>query len=175
MAIETMTADMGTSAAPSGERRKDTGLICRAEGELRGSSPMRRCAEGVRFTDELTAAITAGPFAGARLTGLDQFTIRPDGTLVMAGPQAIESPAGPVALDLWALVITPPDSAPLDPDRVSAPDYDFPDLDLKVSGSALVRAAGPRYADLDGATASVEGWINFESGELEVEARVIRH
>ena len=75
MAIETMRVGMGTSAAPVGERSEDTGLIWRAEGELRGSSPVRRCAEGTRFTDQLTATITAGPFAGSRLTGLDQFTI----------------------------------------------------------------------------------------------------
>jgi hypothetical protein len=33
-----------------------------------------------------------------------------------------------------------------------------------------LRSADPSYAGLDGLTASIEGWINFESGEVEVEA-----
>ena len=43
------------------------------------------------------------------------------------------------------LVIVPPDSALLDPERASAPGYEFPDVDLRLSGSALVRTGSSRH------------------------------
>ena len=59
------------------------------------------------------------------------------------------------------------------PRVIGAPGFDFPDLDLHLTGSAYVRASQPEYACLDGSVVSVEGWVNLESGELVFEGRAL--
>jgi hypothetical protein len=46
----------------------------------------------------------------------------------------------------------------------------FPDWDYPLSGSGLIHAQGESVASLDGTVAAVRGWVNFESGEVEIEA-----
>ena len=55
------------------------------------------------------------------------------------------------------------------PSVIAAPGFDFPDLDLHLTGSAYVRASHPENEDLDGSVVSIEGWVNLESGELVFE------
>jgi hypothetical protein len=119
---------------------------------------------------DLEADVVGGPLSGHHLTGLNQLTVRADGVGLVAGPGTIDCEAGSVSLDIRGYVVASADSSLPRPEAISARSCDFPDHDYRVTGSALVRSADPSYAGLDGLTASIEGWINFESGEVEVEA-----
>ena len=173
--MDVMTSDPRSVATGPATRRavEHGGLICRIEGELKGSSGFSRCSEGMRAVHTLEASVVGGPYAGEKLTGLDEFTIRPDGTVRMAGAQTSSSGRLSLALQLLGS-ITP--AAGLEwpsPQAMARPGYEFPDADLPLRGTALLRATDEDRPDLDGVTATIEGWLNFESGELEVEARVV--
>lgn len=173
MATMTIESGLGVERSASQPALSGGDLIYRLEGELRGGAPVDTCPEGIRFVHGLDATVVAGPFAGDRLTGLDQFTIRPDGTVSLAGPQTIESGGTPVSVELRAILVQPSEKERPRPEVVLNPGYDFPDLDFRLTGSATIRTSDPRHGRFDGAIAAIEGWVNFESGELQVEARAI--
>lgn len=119
------------------------------EGEFREVAPVGVFADGIRFLSKCAATVVSempGPF-GTR--------------------------GGRVSMDVNGFV-SPLDGSPMPPLAVvGAPGFDFPDLDFRLTGTAYVRSTEPRDADLDGSVVSIEGWVNFESGELEVEARTL--
>jgi hypothetical protein len=169
-----MTTYQDLPASAVGEQRAEGALlICRLEGELHGASESAVGPESVCLVHDFEADVVGGPLSGRHLTGLNQLTVRTDGIGLVAGPATIDCEAGSVSLDIRGYVVAPPDIGWPRPEAISARAYDFPDHDYRVTGSALVRSAHPSYAYLDGMTASIEGWINFESGEVEVEARAM--
>lgn len=172
--MTTMTTDSHqVSSVPSRELGPDAALIYRIEGELRHAVAADLCPDGARFVNEIEGTVVIGPLSGGHLTGLERLTLRRDGTALLAGTEMIESEEGPVSLDVRAHVVAPADAAWPRPEVAAAPGFDLPDLDCRVAGSALVSTAAPRYAHLDGVVASIEGWVNFESGEMELEARAM--
>ena len=159
-------------AIETDHRSEETGasLICRLEGELRGGATPVTGAEASRFTHDLEADVTGGPLTGRHLTGLSQLTLRTNGVGLFAGPGTIGCDEGSISFDMRGFVVSPPESSWPRPSAVQAGRYEFPDHDYRVTGSAIVHADLPEYAHLDGSTASIEGWVNLESGEVELAA-----
>ena len=145
-------------------------LICRFEGELRGAAAPVTGAESSRFMHDLEADVIGGPLSGRRLRGLNQLTLRTDGVGLFAGPGTIACAEGSISFDMRGFVVSPPELTWPRPGAVQSGRYDFPDHDYRVTGSAMVHADSPEYAYLDGTTASIEGWVNLESGEVELAA-----
>jgi hypothetical protein len=151
-------------------RGNGTSLICRLEGGLRGGAEPVIGPTSSDFVHDLEADVVGGPLSGRHLTGLNRLTLRADGVGLFAGPGTIECEGGSISLDIRAFVVCPSDLGWPRPDEVRARHYEFPDHDFRVTGSAIVRSDLPTHAHLDGSAASIEGWVNLESGELQFEA-----
>ena len=87
-----------------------------------------------------------------------------DARVVESAPRLSGTRDGRVSIDVIGFVMPPAEA-------VAAAGFDFPDLDYCLTGSAHVRSADPQHAQLGQTVVSIKGWVNFESGELEVEAR----
>jgi len=154
--------------APADER-----LIYRFEAQLADMYPIGIFPEGIRFHNDFSGTIVAGPFTGAAIFGLDQFMLRPDGVGVIVAPEIVDNGETRVALDVRGYVV-PPAGMEMPPLEVLAsPDFEFPDLDFRVTGSALLRTADPRYDHLNRTVAAIEGTANLGTGKLVVEARAL--
>lgn len=176
MAIATIDGHSRTGGFPAAadeSRRGNDGstLVYHIESQLRTVAPAAMGHTGALVFVETDARVMAGPFAGGRLRGLERVTLRGEGPAVMEGCQGIDVGDAHVAVDFRASVHPANRSRLPSPGVFAAPGYDFPDEDLRITGSALIRTASPRYSHLDGTVARIEGWVNFASGELEMEAR----
>jgi len=99
--------------------------------------------------------------------------LRPDGVGVIVAPEIVDNGETRVALDVRGYVV-PPAGMEMPPLEVLAsPDFEFPDLDFRVTGSALLRTADPRYDHLNRTVAAIEGTANLGTGKLVVEARAL--
>jgi hypothetical protein len=145
-------------------------LVYRIESHLRSVTRPAVGRDGVILVEETDARVTGGRFAGGRYRGLERVTLRVDGPAVVEGREGIDIGDAHVAVDIRGSVQTPSWSRLPSPGIVAALGYDFPDEDLRMTGTALFRTIAPRYAHLDGAIGRIEGWVNLASGELEVEA-----
>jgi len=142
-AIDTSTRPGSTSMTPQGA----PGSTYRLEGEFREVAAIGAFPDGIRFLSECAA------------------------TVVSEMPGNLKTRSGRVSMDVNGFVL-PLDGSPMPSSAsIATPGFDFPDLDFRLIGSAYIRSTEPRQSHLDGAAVSIEGWVNFESGELEVEAR----
>lgn len=136
--------------------------ILQLVGELRGISRNSSGPEGTRFALDLDATMTEGPLSGGRAVGFGQITLGRDGSVRLAASQTLETAGQTISLTLYGVVTAGADECV---DGVGFPDQDYP-----LSGSGLIYAKGDGVAALDGTVAAVRGWVNFESGEVELEA-----
>jgi hypothetical protein len=146
-------------------------VVYRIESQLRDVIHKGMGAHGVLLIEECDARVTSGPFIGGRLRGFDRVTLRSDGSTVIEGCEDIDVGNAHVAVDIRASVTSSLGTRLPSSEVIADPGYDLPDEDLRITGTALIRSTAPRYAHLDGTVARVEGWVNFASGELEIEAR----
>jgi hypothetical protein len=161
-----MTAPVETTIAfRSGD------LIYRFEAQLAEFFPIGLFPEGIRFHNPFEGRIVAGPFDGARIFGLDQFLLRHDAVGVIAAPEVIDLDGERVNLDVRGYVVPPAGVDLPSLEAFLAPEFEFPNLEFRVTGSAVARTASPRFADLNRTVAVVEGTVNMATGRLEVEAR----
>ncbi|MGH2476905.1 MAG: hypothetical protein ACRDIL_16720, partial [Candidatus Limnocylindrales bacterium] len=143
-----MTATVTTiSTAPSVERpRAALGeLVYRFEGQLAEMYPIGVFPEGIRFHNTFQGDVVAGPFTGGRIFGPDLFVLRRDGVGEIHAPEVIDDGQHRVALDVRGYVVPPP-GAPVPPlEALLEPGFEFPDVDFRVTGSALATTAAPEY------------------------------
>lgn len=146
-------------------------LIYRFEGRLGDMYPVGLFPEGIRFHNQFEGTVIDGPFSGARIFGLDQFSLRPDGVGVIIAPEIVDDGETRLSVDVRGYVV-PPRGMTMPPLEVlMQPDFEFPDVDFRVTGSALLRTADPRYEYLNRTVAVLEGTVNMSTGRLVVEAR----
>jgi len=163
--IQTPIADSATQQARP--------LIYRFEGKLGDMYPVGIFPEGIRFHNQFEGTVVDGPFAGGRIFGLDQFMLRPDGVGVIIAPEIIDNGETRVSVDVRGYVV-PPEGLAMPPLEVLAqPGFEFPDIDFRVTGSALLRTADPAYEHLNRTVAGLEGTVNLATGRLVVEARAL--
>jgi len=151
---------------PSGLKVPDTEptprTILQLVGEMRGAPRSSTCTDGTRLVLDLDATVVAGPLSGGRAIGFGQFTLGRDGSVRLAGSHTIVSGEEAISLALHGIVMAGAD------EHVEG--VGFPDRDYALQGSGLIHAQGDSVASLDGTVAVVRGWVNFESGEVEIEA-----
>lgn len=136
----------------------------REVGPIRVSSP----AASYHFEGEMRNGAPAMVFSdGLRLMGTCEASVE----AVAPGPSG--AVRGRVTLDVRGIIEATDWEGRPEPRVIGAPGFDFPDLDLHLTGSAYVRASQPEYACLDGSVVSIEGWVNLESGELVFEGRAL--
>jgi hypothetical protein len=150
-------------------RRGD--LIYRLKARLADLYPLGTFAEGIRFHNSFEGTIVAGPFEGARIFGLDEFLLRPDGVGEIVAPEVIDDGENRVSVQVRGYVV-PPDGMDVPPlDVIASPGFAFPDIDFRVTGSGLIKTTAPEYERLNRVVAVLEGRVNLATGALEVEAR----
>lgn len=164
---------MQTLTSAHTSEQVDRSLVYRLEGKLSDMYPIGVFPEGIRFHNDFSADVVAGPFAGGRVFGLDLFLLRPDGVGVIVAPEVIEKDDVRVSADLRGYVV-PPAGLEMPPLEVLAsPGFEFPDLDFRVTATALMRTADPRYDYLNRAVVAIEGTVNLGTGRLAVESRTL--
>lgn len=166
--MTTVHAPEAPAAAPAlGE------LIYRFEARLAELYPLGVFPEGVRFHNQFDGTVVDGPFAGARIFGVDQFLLRPDGIGVIVAPEVIEHGDHRISGEVRGYVV-PPAGAPVPPlEAVLDPAFAWPEAPFRVTGSVLLRTAHPGLAHLNSTVAVVEGTVSLATGELRVEARAV--
>ncbi len=170
-----MTQDQTAAGQPGGDAIvvKSGDLVYRFEGNLGDLYPVGLFAEGIRFHNQFEGRVVAGPCAGARIFGLDQFMLRPDGVGAIVAPEIIDTGTERVSVDVRGYVV-PPDRLEVPPlEVVASPGFEFPPVDFRVVGSATIRTAAPRLAALNRTVVALEGTVNMGTGRLEVEARAL--
>jgi hypothetical protein len=166
MTMSIQTPESSPSVAAS---RGD--LIYRFEGSLGELYPVGIFTEGIRFHNDFNGRIVDGPFAGARIFGLDQFLLRPDGVGEIDAPEIIDAGDRRIALHVRGYVV-PPAGMTMPPlEVVASPDFAFPDVDFRVTASATIKTVAPGCERLNHTVAIIEGTVNMATGRLAIEAR----
>ncbi len=165
------TVTNGTATQPTTTTRHTGELIYRFEAQLGEPFPVGVFDDGIRFHNNFDGRISGGPFAGARIYGLDEFKLRPDGVGEVVAPEAID--AGDVRASVHVRgYVVPPDGMAMPPlEVVATPGFAFPDLDFRFTGSATMATTNADFAWLNSTVAILEGTVNMGTGTIKVEAR----
>ncbi|MGE0598016.1 MAG: hypothetical protein AB7J35_12745 [Dehalococcoidia bacterium] len=146
-------------------------LIYRFEAQLGELFPVGIFDDGIRFHNKFDGKIEAGPFAGARIFGLDEFVLRRDGVGVVVAPEAIDCGEVRALVQVRGYVV-PPEGVTMPPlEVVAAPGFEFPEVDFRFTGSATMATTSPEHSWLNSTIAVLEGTVNMGSGTIRVEAR----
>ncbi len=113
--------------------------------------------------------IVAGEPAGAHVSGIDEFVIRPDGIGIVDAREAISSDNGYLTADVTGFA-HPPAGMTMPPLEVFLdPSFEWPDVRFTLECGARYRSGAPEYAEL-GRTAVVHlGWVNMATRELVIQ------
>jgi len=112
---------------------------------------------GLRIDNHFDGEMTEGVLAGARVRGVDQVRIRPDGVAVLDIRETIETAEGPIAADV----------------RGYARPLGGGDDRHRITGFALFSTALSEYADYNSAVVAVEGAVDMRTGVIDVRGRVL--
>ena len=161
-----------TQTAPHSAATIVTGdLIYRFEGSLGELYPLGIFPEGIRFHNQFEGTVVAGPFAGGRIFGLDEFLLRPDGVGEIVAPEVVDTGDARIGLQVRGYVVPPEGMEVPALELIASPGFQFPDVDFRVTGSALIRTVHPAHTRLNRTVAVLEGTVNMATGRLQVEAR----
>ncbi|MGD8413030.1 MAG: hypothetical protein PVF33_02290, partial [Candidatus Latescibacterota bacterium] len=118
-------------------------LLYRFEGRLTEIYPVGLFPEGLRLANKFEGTVIGGPLAGARVWGIDQFIVRPDGVGVLDAPETFSRGALNVVGQVRGYAL-PPEGAPAIPlEAMLDPGFEWPDVPFRLRGSVMFRAAPP--------------------------------
>jgi hypothetical protein len=170
---------MATTAVAGRKRQSSVSSqpLYRFEAQLE-FNPIGLVPEGLRMANPFEGTVTggelaAGPFAGARVWGIDHLLLRSDGVAVIDAEKTIS--AGDLHLyeHVRGYSIPPADMDPPPLEVVLAPGFEWPDVLFPIHGFSQFRAALPDLAYLNRALATIEGWASFATGDLAIETRLV--
>jgi hypothetical protein len=110
---------------------------------------------GIRVDNYFDGRMTEGELAGARVRGVDQLRIRPDGSVALDIRETIESERGAIAADIRGYAI---------------PDPRAPQLH-EIRGYALFNTGVEEYAAYNTAVVAIHGTVDMATRELEITGR----
>jgi len=110
---------------------------------------------GVRVDNYFDGRMTEGELTGARVRGVDQVTIRADGSVELDIRETIETERGAISADVRGYAVPHPEAAHLH----------------AIKGYALFRTAVSDYAAYNDAVVAIEGTVDMATGEIDVEGR----
>jgi hypothetical protein len=149
-----------------------TQIVYRFEGQLSDPFVVGHFPQGIEFHNEWVGRVTAGPFAGGTISGVDQFTVRPDGVGVIDSPEIIEWGDVRVAAHVRGYVV-PPEGVTVPPlEAMLEPGFSFPDLDFRVTAATVLRTAHPDHQWLNRVVAVNDGTVNLATGRMEIQTTV---
>jgi hypothetical protein len=132
-------------------------LDYRFEARFTDSVEIGPVAGGVRADNYFDGHLTNGELTGARVRGVDQITIRDDGSVELDIRETIETDRGAISADVRGYAL---------------PHSEAPHLHL-IQGFALFRTAVPEYADYNTAVVAIEGTADMAEGAIDVQGRAL--
>lgn len=169
-----MSSDLGITAVidATPEPRPAAGeLIYRFEARLQELNPVGVLPEGLRFVNPFEGMVTDGPLAGARIWGIDEFLLRPDGVGVIDAPEALSRDGLHVTGQVRGYAL-PPEGLEMPPlEALLEPGFEWPDVPFRIVGSVMLRTADPELMHLNHTVGIVRGEVRMNTGELVIEAR----
>ena len=148
-------------------------IVYRFRGQLGELNPVGLFDDGIRFFNQFEGDIVDGPFAGGRISGPDFFVLRPSGVGEIHAPELIEFEDHRVVLDVRGYLVGPAGLTVPPLDVVLTPGFEFPDVEFRVTASALAATTSPGFDHLNAAVIAVEGTVNMGTGAMDVTARVL--
>ena len=131
--------------------------------------PIGLVPEGLRLNAYYQGRITEGPLTGDTVDGVDYFLLRRDGVGVVDVRQLFSGEGGrTVATEVHGYVAAPSPAPPLE--EVADPAFVWPDADLPMHGSVVLRTAAPELQALNSTVYGFTGTVNVGRGELRVRA-----
>lgn len=148
-------------------------LLYTFEGSFNDIVPVGPVADGFRMNGHFGGPITAGDLTGAQVDGVDYFLLRNDGAGVVRGHEVVRHGDRVVTVELNGLLLPPEGiEAPL-PEDVVRPGFAWPEEAYTIHVSARFETADPALAHLNTTVVAHTGTVNFTTGRLHVDARVI--
>ena len=149
-------------------------LLYRFEAQL-DVVPIGLVPEGIRMANSFDGRVTAGDFEGARVWGVDHFLLRSDGVGIVDAPKTISGDDFHLFEHVRAYCL-PPKGLEMPPlEAVLDPGFEWPDILFPIHGFSTFRAANPELEHLNHAVARIDGWVDFTTGGLAVETRLVEH
>ncbi len=132
--------------------------------------PIGLVAEGLRLDVAFKGTVVEGGLSGASITGIDYLLIRHDGVSVIDAQERITTPAGNIIAAHALGYITAPFEMPA-LHTLTAPDFQWPDVELTLQGVLTMQAAVPELTELDHTMFGFTGTVNVATGVLRLHAR----
>lgn len=134
-------------------------------------NPVGVLPEGLRMASRFEGTVSEGPLAGARVWGIDQFLMRPDGVGILDAPETFSRGAVHVIGQVRGYAL-PPEGMPIPPLRdVLDPSFAWPEQPFRITGAVTFRAAPSALDWMNRTIAVITGNVNLGTGRLEIEAR----
>ncbi len=114
-------------------------------------------AGAVRVDNYFDGRMTDGELAGARVRGVDQITIREDGSVELDIRETIETERGAISADVRGYAIPHREAAHLH----------------VIKGFALFRTGVSEYAAYNDAVVAIEGSVDMATRALVIEGRAL--
>ncbi|MFR9805241.1 hypothetical protein ACL02T_23590 [Pseudonocardia sp. RS010] len=165
MSVDTHARTAGAQHAQDAHRTR----LFRMEGRLTELVVVGLADEGLRMHNSFEGRIVDGEPTGGRVSGVDEFLIRPDGIGVVDAREVVVSDAGSLTATVLGYA-HPPAGMPVPPLEVFLdPDFAWPDVPFALECGAVYRAANTAFDEL-GRTAVVHlGQVNMATRELVIE------
>jgi hypothetical protein len=110
-----------------------------------------------RIDNYFDGRMTEGELAGARVRGVDQISIRADGSVALDIRETIETDRGAISADVRGYAI---------------PHIEAPQLH-EIRGFALFRTGVPEYAAYNTAVVAIHGTVDMARRELDITGRAV--
>jgi hypothetical protein len=162
-----------TTIERSPNDRRDGELLYSFDGQFTEIIPIGPVADGFRLDGHFAGTLTAGELAGAELTGVDYFRIDHDGLGIVRAHEIVTHGERTVAVELHGILRPPPGIDPPRPDGIVQPGFAWPEQPYTIHVMARFETAAPDLADLNRTVVAHSGTVNFTTGRLHVDARVV--
>lgn len=146
----------------------DRNLFYRLDARFTHLVPVGLVSDGFRMDNRFGGTVTSGMLAGATMTGVDYFRVRPDGVGVVNARELIEHDGARIAVAIHGYVLPPAGMPVPSPEALQAPDFTWPDVDFAIEALATFETAAPRLAELNRLTVTHTGTANMSTGELVI-------
>lgn len=142
------------------------------QAQLTRIAPVGLTPEGLRIDIGFAGTVTAGPWAGCVIEGIDYLHIRPDGIGVIDARELVSGEQGVMAAVHAEGYVVPPFEMPPLPALLD-PTFAWPDVELPLHGSARVQTALSENGSANHTVFGFTGSVNMSRGSLAVAADAI--
>lgn len=153
--------------------RETSELLYAIDGQFNDIVIIGPVAEGFRMNGHFGGTVNAGELTGAKMTGVDYFLLRHDGVGVVRAHEVMTMDDRVIAVELQGLLRPPRGVAAPKPADLTRAGFSWPAAPYTIHVSARFETAAHGLAHLNRTVVAHSGTVNFATGKLYIEARVI--